>query len=106
MSLIALLEAGRRDFLEATRIISPEQAFGKPSPRSWSVLDCIEHVVYVEGRFLGWISNGTAVAPQRDPDKEIRFGSMNGAELIHLIDGHARRHADQIRETCEALAQR
>jgi len=31
------------------------------------------------------------------------FGILNGAELIHLIDGHARRHAEQIRETCEAL---
>jgi uncharacterized protein YjbI with pentapeptide repeats len=32
------------------------------------------------------------------------FGALNGAELIQLIDGHARRHADQIRETCHALA--
>jgi hypothetical protein len=28
---------------------------------------------------------------------------LNGPELVHLIDGHARRHADQIRETCAAL---
>ena len=166
MSLIAILEAGRQDFLEATRGISPEQASGKPAPKSWSVLECIEHVVAVENRFLGWISNGTAIAPQRSEEKEIqlsttirsrmtkvqapeavhpqgrfktlaaalaefeavrdrsvqvvqergdqlysigvthsRFGDMNGAELIHVIDGHARRHAEQIRETCEALAQ-
>ncbi|MBN9661470.1 MAG: DinB family protein [Acidobacteria bacterium] len=25
------------------------------------------------------------------------FGPVNGAELVHLMDGHARRHADQIR---------
>jgi hypothetical protein len=166
MSLISILEAGRRDFLEATRNISPEQASGKPTPKSWSVLECIEHVAVVEDRFLGWISNGTAVTPERSDEKAIRlftmvtnrtskfeapevvhprgrfetlaaalaefeavrdrsvqmvrergdslysigtthprFGNMNAAELIHLIDGHARRHADQIRETCEALAQ-
>jgi uncharacterized damage-inducible protein DinB len=166
MGLISILEAGRRDFLEATRNISPEQASGKPTPKSWSVLECIEHVVVVEDRFLSWISSGTAIAPQRDTDKEIRlfttirnrmtkveapevvhprgrfetlaaartefeavrdrsvqvvqergdllysigathprFGNMNGAELIHVIDGHARRHAEQIRETCEALGQ-
>lgn len=165
MSLITILETGRRDFLEATRDISPEVASGKPTPKSWSVLECIEHVVAVEDRFLGWIANGTAIAPQRSEEKEIRlstsirnrtikaqapeavhpqgrfdtlaealaefkavrdrsiqvvqergdllysigtvhprFGNMNGAELIHLIDGHARRHAEQIRETCEALA--
>jgi hypothetical protein len=31
------------------------------------------------------------------------FGKVNGAELIQLIDGHARRHAEQIRETREAF---
>lgn len=165
MSLITILEAGRRDFLEAARDIPPERASGKPTAKSWSVLECIEHVVVVENRFLDWISNGTAIAPQRSEEKEIRlftsirnrmtkveapevvrpqgrfetlaaalsefeavrdrsvqvvkergdllysigvthsrFGNMNAAELIHVIDGHARRHAEQIRETSEALA--
>jgi len=167
MSLITILEAGRRDFLEATQNISPQQASAKPAPERWSVLECIEHVVVVEDRFLGWISNGTPIEPQRNTENELRiftmvrnrlskaeapaavrpqgrfetlaaalsefnavrdrsvqlaqergdslyavgathprFGPMNGAELIQLIDGHARRHADQIRETVEALAQR
>jgi hypothetical protein len=130
------------------------------------VLECIEHVVIVENRFLGWIANGPAIAPQPSAEKETsisarvrdrttkaeapeavrpqgrfhtlaealaefeavrersiqtvqerggqlysvgathaRFGEMNGAEVICLIDGHARRHAAQIRETCAALAQ-
>lgn len=165
MSLLSILESGRGDFLEATANISPEQASRRPAPERWSVLECIEHVVVVEGRFLSWISSGTAITPDRNTDKEIRlftmirnrmtrveapevvrpqgrfetldaalaefkavrdhsvqtvqergdslysigathhrFGNMNGAEVIHLIDGHARRHAEQIRETCEALA--
>jgi hypothetical protein len=33
-----------------------------------------------------------------------RFGDMNGAELMNLIAGHARRHADQIREVRKALS--
>jgi hypothetical protein len=32
------------------------------------------------------------------------FGLVNGGELVQLMDGHARRHADQIRELCETLA--
>jgi uncharacterized protein YjbI with pentapeptide repeats len=165
MDLIAILEAGRQDFLQATRGIPPQQAFVKPDHKSWSVLECIEHVVTVENRYLGWIENGTAIAPQRDGEKELHlfamvrnrltkveavevvhprgrfeslaaalaefkvvrdrsvhmlreldqalysvgvkhphFGNINGAELVQLMDGHARRHADQIRETCEALA--
>ena len=164
MSLISILEAGRRDFLEATGNISPEHAIGKPTPESWSVLECIEHVIVVEDRFLTWIASGTQVTPQRNDENEIRlftmirnrsskvespeavrpqgrfetmaaalaafqevrdrsvqfvqergdslyslgnrhprFGKVNGAEVIHLIDGHARRHADQIRENCNAL---
>ena len=166
MGLVAILEAGRRDFLDATRDISPERASAKPCPESWSVLECIEHVATVEDRYLGWISSGSAVAPRRNAEKEMRlftiirsrltkieasevvrprgrfetlaaalaefnavrdrcvqvvqergeglysigtkhpyFGNLNGAELVHLIDGHARRHADQIRETCEARSQ-
>ena len=161
MGLISILEAGRGDFLDATRGITPQQASVKPIPLGWSVLDCIEHVVAVEDRYLGWISTGTAIAPPRNAEKELRlfsiarsrltrieapeavrphgrfptlltalaefeavrsrtiqlvqergdalysigaehpyFGNLNGVEWIQLIDGHARRHADQIRETC------
>src|SRR5688572_16716206 len=32
-----------------------------------------------------------------------RFGELNGAELLHLIIGHALRHLAQIRETREAV---
>ncbi|MGD0436290.1 MAG: pentapeptide repeat-containing protein [Bryobacteraceae bacterium] len=160
MDLVAILEAGRRDFLDAARDILPEQASAKPTRDSWSVLECIEHVIFIEDRYLGWISGGTAIAPQRDAERELRlftivrsrltkveapdvarpqgrfdsltaalaefkavrdrsvqlvqergealysigakhpyFGNLNGFELVHLIDGHARRHADQIRET-------
>jgi hypothetical protein len=160
MSLIASLEAGRRDFLAATGNISPAQAAVKPAPECWSVLECIEHVVAVEERYLGWITSGTEVPPQRNPGKEIRlfttirsratkvdapevvqprgrfdslaaalaefkavrdrtvqvvlelgdglysigakhpyFGNVNGVEIVRLIDGHASRHAEQIRET-------
>jgi hypothetical protein len=130
-------------------------------------LECIEHVITVEERYLNWICNATEVTTQRNAEKEIRlftivrsrltkaeapeairprarfvtltaalaefnavrdrsvqvveergeriysvganhpyFGNVNAAELIQLIDGHARRYADQIRETCEALALR
>lgn len=161
MSLVSILEAGRRDFLDATSDISPEQASARPVAGRWSVLECIEHLIIVEDCYLGWISNGTPNAPQRNSDKELRlfttircrltkveapdvvrpvgrfdslavalaefravrdrsvqlveergeslysigakhpyFGDVNGVELIQLIDGHARRHADQIRDAC------
>ena len=160
MSFVSILEAGRRDFLNATHNISPEQAAARNG--GWSVLECIEHVVTVERRYLDWLADGTAITRRRDGEKEMRlftlirnrltkvetpeilqprgrfvsladahtefkivrdrsvqvaqergealysvgarhphFGDLNGAELLQLIDGHARRHADQIRELCE-----
>ncbi len=162
MNLVSVLESGRRDFLDATADISPEQASARPAPGCWSVLECIEHIVIVEDSYLGWLAEGTAIAPPRNPDRELRlfttirsrltkvetadvlwpvgrfgslmhalaefnavrdrcvrvveergellysvgakhpyFGDVNGVELIQLIDGHARRHADQIREVWE-----
>lgn len=159
MNFAGILASGRRDFLEAIRDISPEQASHKPSPRRWSVLDCVEHMAAVEERYLDWLSQGSADPPPRDSDRELRlfsivrsrlihieavdvvrpcgrfenlsaarvafeavrgrsedfarerglalysigathpyFGILNGAEWIQLIDAHARRHADQIRE--------
>jgi uncharacterized protein YjbI with pentapeptide repeats len=164
MALLEFLEAGRLDFREATKNVSAAQATIKPSEGSWSVLDCVEHVVTVEDRFLGWIAEEKSVEPKPDTDKELRilsvmrsrlnkreapeavrpagrfkdlttalqefekvrdrtvevlrergdslysigakhrfFGDINGIELMHLIDGHARRHAEQIREICESL---
>ena len=159
MSLVSTLEAGRRDFLQAISTAPESQADTRPAPDAWSVLECIEHVIAVEERYLSWISGGTSVPPRRDPDKELRlftivrnrlskvetanvyiperrfaslsaavrefnavrdrtvrlalddgdrlyavgiehpyFGSVNAVELIQMIDGHTRRHADQIRE--------
>ena len=36
--------------------------------------------------------------------EHARFGVMNGVELLHTIAGHARRHAEQIREVRANLA--
>jgi DinB family protein len=73
MRLIAILEAGRRDFLDAAREISPEQACAKPTAKCWSVVECAEHVIAVEDRYLSWISSGREVAPRRDFEKEMRL---------------------------------
>lgn len=164
MRLLAILEAGREDFLEAVASVTAERASLKPHSASWSVLECIEHVVAAEDRYLRWISGGTTIPAAPDADKEFRlftivrsrlskirtpsvleprgrfvsisdalaafqsvrarslsfvrerhdeiygiraahphFGELNGAEWIQVMDGHARRHADQIREITESL---
>ena len=163
--LIALLEDGRQDVLVSVRDLSDEAAATKPAPDRWSVLECLEHIVTVEDRFLGWLTTGEVhPTPQPDAEKEgrlfgmimdrsttvqapeavvpagrfatlaaavdafneardrtaqiarargtelysvkvahARFGEMNGSELMHVLTGHARRHAAQIRETRVAV---
>ena len=84
MSLVAMLEDGRRDFLDAARDVSVEQASARPSREAWSVLECMEHVVAVEERYLGWISNGTAIAPQRNTEKESRLFTIIRSRLTKV----------------------
>ena len=156
--------SGQAGFSRGYSRKSPEQASAKNVPDGWSVLECVEHVAFVEERYLSWILKGRVIEPQRDAEKEMRlfstirsrltkvdatevlrprgrfktlaealaefeavrersiqlaqergealysvgikhpyFGRLNGAELLQLIDGHARRHADQIREIGESL---
>jgi uncharacterized damage-inducible protein DinB len=158
------LEDGRRDVVETLRAVAADQAGAKSSAERWSPLECIEHVVTVEHRFIGWITNGSVIEALEDREKETRlgtmvrnrstkaqapeavlptgkyqsmeeaaaafnearditvrivtarggelyavgvkhprFGEMNAAELVHLIAGHASRHAEQIREEVAAL---
>jgi hypothetical protein len=163
--LVSVLEDGRQDVVGSVQDLSDALAAKKPAPERWSVLECLEHIVVVEERFLGWIANGSAIEAVRSADKETqlgqtvrdrshraqapdaviptgrftsvpaaieafnkvrdlsvrvaeergealysvgvkhgRFGEMNGAELVHIIAGHACRHAAQIRETRSATA--
>ena len=164
MYLASFLESGRRDFLDAVRGATPRSALERPRRGGWSVVECAEHVIAVENRYLGWIEEGTEIFTGRDPDRELRlfnmvrdrstrleapdpvrpsgrfasleaavgefqtvrnrsvqlarkqgeslysvgvkhpyFGDLNAVEVIQLIDAHARRHAEQIREICESV---
>ncbi len=164
MRFAKILEAGRGDFLDAATGVSTIMSAARPADGGWSVLECIEHVIAVESRYIAWIESGAAITPRRDTERELRlftivrsrltkvearevvrpggrfdslavalaefravrdrsvrvvqelgeslfaigvkhprFGNLNGAEVVQLIDAHARRHADQIREIGEAM---
>jgi hypothetical protein len=163
--LVSVLEDGRQDVVSSLLDLADAIAATKPAPERWSVLECMEHIVVVEERFLGWIANSAAIEAAPSPDKEAdlgqrvrdrsvraqapeaviptgrftsvqaaiqafnrvrdlsvrvaeergdalyavgvkhpRFGEMNGAELVHVMVGHACRHAAQIRETRATLS--
>ncbi len=164
VTLTTVLEDGRQFVLEAVRDLPAEHGSTNPGRDRWSVLQCLEHIVIVEERFMGWIISGRTIMPDASWEKETklstmvvdrsfkavapeaarpdgrfktveeavdafnaardstarmvaqrgeelyavgvthpRFGDMNGVELVHILSGHAKRHAAQIREVREQL---
>jgi uncharacterized damage-inducible protein DinB len=165
--IIQALNDSREEVVTSAVGISEEQAKVSPGEGRWSVLQCVEHIVTSEGRFMGWLQHpDDGPAPAEDKAKEAMlaerlpsrttrvqapeasqpkdrfttlaealnaftstrersiqfaqekgpglysiatkhpfFGPVNGTELMVMIAGHSRRHAAQIREIKEQLAQ-
>ena len=75
--IVQTLESGRQDFMAAVAGLTEEDAKARPDPERWSVLDCVEHVTTVEGRFLGWLEAAKKLdAPQR---RQRKRGRPDGA---------------------------
>jgi hypothetical protein len=69
--LIDMLEAGRRDVADSVGALSDADASRKPAPGRWSALECMEHIVFAESRYLNWLENAAVLeSPQRDPERE------------------------------------
>jgi uncharacterized damage-inducible protein DinB len=49
------LESGRKELIIVVTGLTDEQARKRPTPERWSVLECLEHVSFVERRFLGMV---------------------------------------------------
>ena len=72
--LVSVLEDGRQDVVGSLLNLPDDLAAKKPAPERWSVLECMEHIVVVEERFLGWIANGSAIESSPSADKEAELG--------------------------------
>ena len=72
--LVSVLEDGRLDVVGSVKDLSDSAAATKPAPERWSVLECMEHIVVVEERFLGWLANGAPIeaAENREKEAELR----------------------------------
>ncbi len=90
--IVKCLEDSRADFRGAVEGVSEAQAKQRPAPDKWSVLECVEHIVIAESRFLGWLQNPAAdPAPPMDKQKEAklllgvsgRSQRVNAPEPVH-----------------------
>jgi hypothetical protein len=69
--LLTILEESRQEFHRAVEGLEAAQASLRPVPERWSVLECVEHVVNVEQRFLGRLESAERVeTPAIDKARE------------------------------------
>jgi uncharacterized damage-inducible protein DinB len=65
------LESSRAELIAVVSGLTEEQARTRPAPDRWSVLECLEHVNFVERRFLGMVRASEPGTPaKRDAAKE------------------------------------
>ncbi|MBZ5579386.1 MAG: DinB family protein [Acidobacteriia bacterium] len=75
--IVQVLENSRQELTSAASSLSDQHAAISPEAGRWSVLQCMEHVTFVEGRFLGWLEQAKHLeTPTVDKDKEARMAAM------------------------------
>ncbi len=84
----------------ANRVQAPEIVH--PSGRHPDLAHALDHFNAVRAKTIRFAEERQADLYHLSVDHP-RFGVMNGAELLLVIAGHARRHADQIVEVKETL---
>lgn len=85
--VLGALESGRAEMVDAVSGLSDEQAKKRPAPERWSVLECMEHVNFVELRFLSMLKASEAGPPaERDAEKEA-------AMQVRVVDRSNKRNA-------------
>src|SRR5437016_188485 len=68
---VGQLESARAELIVVVGSITKEQARTRPASDRWSVLECLEHVNFVERRFLGMLRQSeTGIPAARDPARE------------------------------------
>ena len=100
----------RAEFHAAAEV-SEAQAKLSPAPGRWSVLDCVEHIVFVEGRFLGWLQNPETQpappppAPPIDKQREVQILSRVASRANRVQAPEAVHPAGRFATLAEALEQ-
>ncbi len=75
--LVQTLERSREEFNALIAGVSDTHAKAKPDPERWSILECVEHVAVVEGRFLGMLQEAPrSETPRVDKEREAQLAVM------------------------------
>ncbi len=104
--IVQNLERSRQEFLAAVAGLTDAQASQRPDRERWSVLECVEHVAFVEDRFFGWLEKaGKLDSPRRDREKEIKLMTMLPNRSVRVKAPEAVLPTGQFTTLEEAIAQ-
>jgi uncharacterized damage-inducible protein DinB len=102
--LLRLLEESEREMHAAVAGLSDAEAAASPGPERWSVLECLEHVTWVEQRFLERVMNAAqAGAPAADKQKEAALAARLTDRTTRAQAPEPARPLGRFRNLAEAL---
>jgi uncharacterized damage-inducible protein DinB len=84
--MLAELDKGRQELLEALRGVTEEAASFRPGPGRWSVLECVEHVVVVEDYLFGQIGASSATAVPADDRRREKLIPVRATDRRFRIE--------------------
>src|SRR5450432_3115134 len=106
IDVLQCLKDSRAEFLAAAEGLSEAQAKTSPAPGRWSVVECVEHVVVAETRFLGWLRNPIAEpAPPANREKEAMILSRVAGRATAVEAPEPVRPSGRFATLPEALAE-
>src|SRR5215471_15741515 len=106
IEIVPMLEDSRQEFLAAVGTVSEEQAVAKPDPNRWSVLECVEHVTFVEDRFLKRLETAPRLdAPRVDKDKEADLAQRVPNRTVRAEAPELARPTGRFRSLAQAMQQ-
>jgi hypothetical protein len=104
VDILRCLKDSRAEFLAAAQGLSEAQAKSSPAPSRWSVIECVEHVVVAETRFLGWLQDPIAEpAPPVNHEREAQILSRVAARTTAIQAPEPVRPSGRFATFAEAL---
>jgi uncharacterized damage-inducible protein DinB len=88
------LAESRERLLRMAQRLSHEQLHYRPAPGRWTVAECVEHIVTVEGRLLGRIQKALETGP--DPSKRSALEGQDDAMVANTVARVARFQAPEV----------
>src|SRR5687768_9223080 len=79
---VDLLQEGKDNLLKKVKGLSKEQLNFKPTPESWSVAECVEHIAVSENNLFGFAQMG--LKEPADPSKRSEL-KMTDEAVVKMI---------------------